>query len=110
MSMAKLDEEHKKRSAENQSSVETAQRKIDHYQAQLKIAERLEKTGTGSLEDLEVARTQVDLAIAERKDAELKMLLADIDHEKAEELLRRHAIRSPVNGVISHRLKHPGEA
>jgi WD40 repeat protein/biotin carboxyl carrier protein len=108
--MAKLDEEHKKRSAENQSSVETAQRKIDHYQAQLKIAERLEKTGTGSLEDLEVARTQVDLAIAERKDAELKMLLADIDHEKAEELLRRHAIRSPVNGVISHRLKHPGEA
>ena len=62
------------------------------------------------MEDVEVARTQVDLAIAELKDAELKLQLADIDYEKAEETLRRHAIRSPVNGIIQHRLKHPGEA
>lgn len=108
--MAKLDEELKKRAAENQSSVETAQRKVDHYDVLLKRAEKLLLTGTGSKEEVEVARAQLDLGVAERKDAELKLLLADIEHEKAQESLVRHTIKSPVNGVVQQRLKHPGEA
>jgi WD40 repeat protein/biotin carboxyl carrier protein len=109
-SIAKLDEEMKMRTAKNESSVEIADRKISHYDAQLKRAEKLLRTGGTSHEEVEVARTQVDLARAEMKDAKIKMLYADIEHEMAEEKLSRHVLKSPVGGIITQRLKHPGEA
>ena len=108
--IAKLEEEFKRRTASNKAAVETAERRVDHYRAKLKRDETLLRTGGVSIEEVEIDRAQVDLGIAELNDAKVKETLADIDHEKSEVMLRRHTIRSPVNGVVSQRLKHPGEA
>jgi WD40 repeat protein/biotin carboxyl carrier protein len=108
--IAKLEEEFKKRTASNKAAVETAERRVDHYKAKLKREEKLNLSGGVSREEVEVAQAQYDLGLAELKDATVKETLADIDHEKSEVMLRRHTIRSPVNGVVQQRLKHPGEA
>jgi WD40 repeat protein/uncharacterized coiled-coil protein SlyX len=108
--IAKLDVELKKRTAENVASVDSAQKRVEYYRQELETVEKLNRSGSAKREDVAKARTQVELLTEEFKDAQTKLLLADIDHEKAEEALRRHVIKSPVNGVITMRLKHPGEA
>ena len=108
--VARLKEESKRRNVENRAPVDKAARKVDHFNAQLRRSEKLKKENAISQEEVEIAAAQAAITVEEHKDEQQKMLLLDIEHEEAQESLNRHTIRSPVNGIVTQRLKHQGEA
>ncbi|HHM06191.1 MAG TPA: efflux RND transporter periplasmic adaptor subunit [Gammaproteobacteria bacterium] len=55
------------------------------------------------------ARTQLDNTESQRDVALSELTAARVQVEKAEELLRRHAVKAPFSGVVTERIARAGE-
>ncbi len=113
--------------AELDSSVDRAQAAISKHRAEMEGAvhsgeSRVEFTtkksardaslhpeGFVSTEALEQAVTERRLAQAELRDARDNRKLAELDYARQMEIIRLKTIRSPINGVVTERILHPGE-
>lgn len=89
--------------------VDLARAERDLHKCRLKKLETLLAEGHARQE--EVDRTKADIAIAEAKlqSAEEDLLMKKQECDRAKLLLDRRMIRAPQEGVISERLKEPGE-
>ena len=63
-----------------------------------------------STDQLDESKTIAQLRELELKQSRENQHLAQLEARQAEEILRRHVIRSPVRGVVVHRYLSPGES
>ena len=101
--LARIDETIiKLRVDELRASVDKAQAQLDFYKSELVRLRRLAKQNNA-------AQTQLEQTEADRKIGENDLSIANSRLLQAREELIRHVIRAPFSGVVSERLKQPGE-
>jgi len=87
---------------ELRAAVDKAHAQLDFYKKELKRLRRLAKQNNA-------AQTQLEQTEADRIIGENDLSIANSRLSQAQEELLRHVIRAPFSGVVSERLKHPGE-
>lgn len=89
--------------------VEAAQARVEYSKTKEKRQEELFQQNFVSSSALDEARTERKLAESELRVALENQQLADLEVQRATELLAMRTIRSPFNGVVVERLLDPGE-
>lgn len=87
---------------ELRASVDKAKAQLGFYRKELKRLKRLAI-------DNNAAQTQLEQTDADREIAENDLNIANTRLQLAQVELLRHVIRAPFSGVVSERLKQPGE-
>lgn len=90
-------------------AVKSAEAKLDLAAKKEKRAEELARQSFISSNALEEARTERSLAESELKVARENQRLAELEVQRAAEVLNLRTIRSPVNGVVVDRYLKTGE-
>ena len=70
----------------------------------------LHKKELVSAEEIDRVKTETRIAKHKLQQAEENKRLAELELVRAQETLKRHIIRSPINGVIAERYLDPGES
>jgi RND family efflux transporter MFP subunit len=89
--------------------VEAAQARVEFAKSKEKRQEELARQNFVSGSALDEARTERRLAESELKVAIENQKLAQLEVERAQELLAMRTIRSPIDGLVVQRLIKPGE-
>jgi len=71
---------------------------------------KLHKQELVSAEEIDRVKTETRVAKHKLQQAEENKRLAELELARAEETLKRHTIRSPIDGVIAERYVDPGES
>jgi len=87
---------------ELRAAVDKAQAQLDFYNKELKRLRRLAKQNNA-------AQTRLEQTEADRIIGENDLNIANSRLLQAQEELIRHEIRAPFSGIVSERLKQPGE-
>lgn len=95
--------------ADMSGPVEAAQARVEFAKSKEKRQEELARQNFVSSSALDEARTERRLAESELKVAIENQKLAQLEVERAQELLAMRTIRSPINGLVVQRLTKPGE-
>jgi RND family efflux transporter MFP subunit len=95
--------------AEMTGPVEAAQARVEFAKSKERRQEELARQNFVSSSALDEARTERRLAESELKVAIENQKLAQLEVERAQELLAMRTIRSPINGLVVQRLIKPGE-
>jgi RND family efflux transporter MFP subunit len=98
-----------KQRAEASGAVKSAEAKLDLAVKKEKRAEELARQNFISTNAVEEARTERQLAESELKVARENQRLAELEMQRAAEVLGMRTIRSPVNGVVVDRYLKAGE-
>ena len=98
-----------KQRAEAVGAVKSAEAKLDLATKKEKRAEELARQNFISTNAVEEARTERQLAESELKVARENQRLAELEMQRASEVLGMRTIRSPVNGVVVDRYLKAGE-
>jgi RND family efflux transporter MFP subunit len=72
-------------------------------------AEKMYASSTISIQMLDELRTEAEVARANLLQARDAKQVFELEAQEAVELLERRSIRSPISGVVTERLKAPGE-
>jgi len=89
--------------------VEAAQARLEFARTKEKRQEELFQQNFVSSSALDEARTERKLAESELRVAKENQTLAELEVQRAEELLRLRTMRSPFEGVVVDRYLDPGE-
>lgn len=110
--MAKLNVTKAKLVAENTGEIVEAQGKRQLARSTMARLMRLEKKGKGfvSVDELEKAAAELAVADAQVQHAEENQKVAEAERDIAEQALKEHEVKAPFTGVITERVKNPGEA
>ncbi len=95
--------------AEQQGAVKAAEAKLDLARKKETRAEELARQNFISPNALEEARTERSLSESELKVTRENQRLAELEVQRATELLNMRTIKSPVNGVVVDRYIKAGE-
>jgi len=98
-----------KQRAEAVGAVRSAQAKLDLALKKERRAEELARQNFISSNALEEARTERSLAESELKVTRENQRLAELEVQRAAEVLNMRTLRSPVTGVVVDRYAKPGE-
>lgn len=98
-----------KQRAEASGMVKSAEAKLDLAVKKERRAEDLARQSFISSNALEEARTEKTLADSELRVARENQRLAELEQQRAAEVLNMRTIRSPVNGVVVDRYQKTGE-
>jgi RND family efflux transporter MFP subunit len=98
-----------KEQATNTAEIEAQQARLSLSQSKLERAEKLERRNISSTEKLEEARAQSEVISHELAIAEMHHRTAQLELERARELLAQRTIRSPIDGVVLERALYDGE-
>ena len=96
--------------AEMDSQVNAKQAALRYLRAQHKRIDDLYKKKAIPFHEKDKALTDQILAEAELREAKENFRLAQIEKLRAEEILKRRTIRSPVDGVVVQLMLEPGES
>lgn len=96
--------------AEMRSQIEAKQAALKYLRAQYQRIDDLYKKKAIPFHEKDKALTDVILAEAELREANENFRLAQIEKERAEEILKRRTIRSSVDGVVVQVMLQPGES
>lgn len=110
--MAELTEAKAKLAAQNVGDIRKGEAQKALAIAQLARVYRLEKKGPGyvSIDEKEKAEAEVKVAEALVTAAKEAQALAKSDYDLAVEARKEHRIFAPFTGVITDRMKNPGES
>lgn len=108
--LARVELEKKTAAALNKSTVLSAEARRKEALAQRDDAKKLFATRNLSEEEYRVTEAKLELAIHGVHDEEVKLHLASIEQTAAEEIVRRHEVRSPIDGVVIERSREQDEA
>jgi len=96
--------------AEMRSQIEAKQAALKYLRSQYQRIDDLYKKKAIPFHEKDKALTDVILAEAELREANENFRLAQIEKERAEEILKRRTIRSSVDGVVVQVMLQPGES
>jgi RND family efflux transporter MFP subunit len=110
--MAELNLKKAKLVSENTGEIAEAQAKQQLAQASLARIFRLEQKGKGfvSVDEKEKATAELSVADAQVQHAKENQKVAEAESDIAQRALDEHEIKAPFAGVITKRVKNPGEA
>lgn len=95
--------------AELEATVKSRQANVDFCMRKQHRAEELYKKEVLPLSQMDEAETNRTLAELELQEALENKRLAELEFQRAIEVLKRRAIRSPIDGVVVERFLSPGE-
>lgn len=95
--------------AELDATVKARQANVDFCMRKQGRAEELYKKEVLPLSQMDEAETNRTLAELELQEALENKRLAELEFQRAIEVLKRRAIRSPIDGVVVERFLSPGE-
>jgi len=95
--------------ARDTAEIEAQQARYNLSKSRLERAETLVRRQISSLESLEQARAEHEVISRELAIAEMRHRTAQLELERAQELLAQRVIRSPINGVVLERALYSGE-
>ena len=95
--------------AEDMGPIEIAQSRVELLKAAAGRATEMGKRKIMPEAQIEQVQTEYQVAQLELRRAEVDQRLAKLDVERVEAQLRRRAIRSPIDGIITTRTMGPGE-
>ena len=98
-----------KQRAEMDGAVKSGESRVEFSGKKLDRAQDLQRQNFVSAQSSDEARTEKRLAEAELRDARDNRTLAELEYRRQTEIIRLKTIVSPVNGVVTERLLHPGE-
>lgn len=109
---AKLTEAKAKLAAENTGEIAKAEAQRDLARSELAKLVNLRKKGPGFVSDSEFSKATADMNMADagRQVALETKKLYEAEHALALRSLEEHIIRAPFTGVITDRMKNPGES
>jgi RND family efflux transporter MFP subunit len=110
--IAELTEAKAKIAAKNTGEIRKAEAQYTLAVAQVGRIQRLKKRGAGnvSLDEEEKAAADLSVAEAAKISASEQQSLAKADHDLALQTLKEHKIIAPFDGVITDKMKNPGES
>lgn len=94
---------------EMQGAIRSGESRVEFTTRKSARSESLHVQNFVSAEARDQAQTERRLAESELHDALDNRRLAELDYARQMEIIRLKTIRSPVNGVVTERLLHPGE-
>ena len=89
--------------------LQTAQAKVDHTLQRFSRKDELQRKGFVTTDDKDQAQVDKRLAEAELHEARENQQLAQFERRRTQAQLDLRTIRSPLAGVVTERLLHPGE-
>ncbi|MCE5974353.1 efflux RND transporter periplasmic adaptor subunit [Sinirhodobacter sp. WL0062] len=95
--------------AEDMGPIEIAQSRVELLKAASGRATEMGKRKIMPEAQIEQVQTEYQVAQLELRRAEVDQRLAKLDVERVEAQLRRRAIRSPIDGIVTTRMMGPGE-
>lgn len=95
--------------AEMESEVRAKQLAYDFSQRNLKRITDLYEKRAVSFQQIDEAKTEAAVAAQQLQLAKDKKKQAELEHRRAEEILKRRTVISPISGVVVSRYKEPGE-
>lgn len=104
------------RTAQDVTSIEAAEKQIQLTSQRYQTTKRLEQKGARSSEERKTARYEYEVAILQKRSAQMRQLeaigeasLEDARANEAAERIRRHNISALFDGVVIDKFKHQGE-
>jgi len=95
--------------ADHSGDLEEARARLEFSERELDRHERLATQNVVAERALDEARTNLRRSLSELKAAQEEQELARLEVERAQALLARRQVRSPVDGVVTRRMLDPGE-
>jgi RND family efflux transporter MFP subunit len=97
--------------ASNESGIKAVEARLDFLHKKYDRVSGLaaKSVGYGSQQASEEAASDVNVAEAQLKEAELTLQIARLEVGQAEETLKQRTLVSPIDGVVTERLLVPGE-
>jgi len=95
--------------AEMESEVRAKQLAYDFSQRNLKRITDLYEKKAVSFQQIDEAKTEAAVAAQQLQLARDKKKQAELEYRRAEEILKRRTVTSPISGVVVGRYKEPGE-
>ena len=92
-----------------EGEVKSAQTRVDYARAKLRRLKDLATRKLVSDQERDDAYSELRLAEAERLNAREKRALAGIEETRLLAEIERRRLRSPIDGVVMERRRHPGE-
>lgn len=98
-----------KHRSEMEGAIRSGESRVEFTSSKSSRSEKLYGQNFVSAEARDQAATERRLAESELRDARDNRRLAELEHIRQMEVIRLKTIRSPVTGVVTERLSHPGE-
>lgn len=95
--------------ASNESSVLSAQAKVDYQKRKEERMKALRRNDTVAFSTADEAETLARVAENELAEAKVNLQMAQTDLVRAREVLNQRIVRSPIDGVVMARTLGPGE-
>lgn len=95
--------------ATNESNVKAAEARLKFLTLKHNRVDVLSRKSLNSLNALQEAEAEVDVAEQQLKEAQLAREVAKLEVNHAEEVVKLRTVRSPIDGVVVERLLSPGE-
>ena len=92
-----------------EGQIKTAEGRREAADRKLKRREELVQERFISVQDRDDALAEMQLAEAALVEARDARRVAELEQKRLEELIELRRVRSPINGVVTDRLQHPGE-
>jgi RND family efflux transporter MFP subunit len=90
-------------------TVDARQSRVEYATTKHERRSELTKQNYISKQDLDEAAAERKLTEAELREAKDNRRVAQLEHLRANEVLRQRVLVSPINGIVVERLMHPGE-
>ncbi len=98
-----------KQRSQMEGAVTAGKARVQFSASKAQRIEELHRDKFMSAQARDEAATEKALAEAELKDASDNRLLAKLEYQRQQEIIRLKTIRSPIDGVVTERILHPGE-
>jgi RND family efflux transporter MFP subunit len=95
--------------ASNVSGVRSATAKLEFQKREMERKQELDKRNSIARSRADEATTTAKVAESDLHEATINLQLAELEHARANEVLKQRVIRSPISGVIVERSLGPGE-
>ena len=95
--------------AEQDYSIKSNQVRLDFGERRFARTDEMFKKSLIPLKELDEAETAKVLAVYGLVEANEQKRLADLDLERAQAVLALRTVKSPTTGVVTERMRHPGE-
>jgi RND family efflux transporter MFP subunit len=98
-----------KQRSQMEGAVTAGKSRVEFSSNKARRIEQLHRDQFMSAQARDEAATEKALAEAELRDAADNRMLAELEFQRQKEIIRLKTIRSPINGVVTERILHPGE-
>lgn len=95
--------------AVQETTIRSAEARLNYIERKLERVAHLQSRSLKSLNDLQEAEAEKQVAEQLLREAQANRVLAQLEVQRATELLNQRYLRSPIDGIVVERLLVPGE-